>query len=102
LRAIRNSLDLESAYQSVLERIKAQGGENARLGMAVRMWISYSKRPLHVDEISHAVAIRIGSNDPNSDEIPAISVRIFTKVPYLRQWYYTDGLDQDVLCLESV
>jgi len=29
-------------------------------------------------------------------------VRIFTKVPYLRQWYYTDGLDQDVLCLESV
>jgi len=29
-------------------------------------------------------------------------VRIFTKVQYLRQWYYTDGLDQDVLCLESV
>jgi len=31
-----------------------------------------------------------------------VLVRIFTKVPYLRQWYYTDGLDQDVLCLESV
>ena len=23
-------------------------------------------------------------------------VRIFTKVPYLRQLYYTEGLDQDI------
>jgi len=29
-------------------------------------------------------------------------VRIFTKVPYLRQLYYTEGLDQDSFCLESV
>jgi len=31
-------------------------------------------------------------------------VRIFTRVPYLRQWYYTDGLDYDSFlfgkCLE--
>jgi len=31
-----------------------------------------------------------------------VSVRIFTKVPYLRQLYYTEGLDQDRFCLESV
>jgi len=29
-------------------------------------------------------------------------VRIFTKVPYLHQLYYTKGLDQDSFCLESV
>ena len=57
----------------MLGRIKAQGGEKARLGMAVLMWITHSRRPLRVDEICHAIAIRIGSNDLNSDDIPAIS-----------------------------
>jgi len=31
-----------------------------------------------------------------------VAVRIFTKVPYLRQLYYTEGLDQDRFYLESV
>ena len=45
----------------------------ARLGMAVLKWISHSRRPLKVDEICHAMAIRIGSNGLNNDDIPAIS-----------------------------
>jgi len=45
----------------------------ARLGMAVLMWISCSRRPLRVDELCHAIAIRIGSNDLNKDDIPTIS-----------------------------
>ena len=70
---MQNGLDLGGAYGATLGRIKGQGREKARLGMAVLMWISYSRRPLQVDEICHAIAIRIGSNDVNTDDIPAIS-----------------------------
>ena len=73
LRAMKNGVDLGGAYEVTLGRIKAQGGEKARLGMAALMWITYSRRPLHVDEICHAIAIRIGSNDQSNDDIPAIS-----------------------------
>ena len=73
LRAMNNGLDLGGAYEAMLGRIKAQGGEKARLGMAVLMWISHSQRPLQVDEICHAIAIRIGSNDLDKGDIPTIS-----------------------------
>jgi len=73
LSAMRNGSDLGGAYEAMLGRIKVQGGEKARLGMAVLMWISHSRRPLQVDEICHAVAIRIGSNDLNNGDIPTIS-----------------------------
>ena len=73
LRTMENALDLEGAYGTTLGRIKAQGEEKARLGMALLMWISHSRRPLQVDEICHAIAIRIGSNDLNIDDIPGIS-----------------------------
>jgi len=73
LWAMLNGLDLRGAYGATLERIKAQGGEKTKLGMAVLMWITYSRRPLHVDEIRHAIATHIGSNGLNSDDVPAIS-----------------------------
>jgi len=73
LSAMKNGLDLGDAYAITLERIKAQGGGKARLGMAVLMWISHSRRPLRVDEICHAVATQIGSNGLNHDDIPSIS-----------------------------
>ena len=67
-------LDLGGAYEATLGRIKAQGGEKARLGMAVLTWISHSRRPLEADEICRAITIRIGSNDLNNDDIPEISI----------------------------
>ena len=73
LSAMKNGLDLGEAYAAMVGRIKAEGGEKARLGMAVLMWISHSRRPLQVDELCHAIAIRIGSNDLDNDDIPTIS-----------------------------
>ena len=70
---MKDGIGLGGAYGAMLGRIKDQGGERARLGMAVLMWISHSTRPLKVDELCHAIAIRIGSSDLNTDEIPAIS-----------------------------
>ena len=67
-----NDLDLSGAYYGTLKRIMAQGEEKAKLGVAALMWIAHSERPLHVDEICHAVAIRVGSKDL-SNGIPGIS-----------------------------
>ena len=72
LKAMKNGLDLGGAYEAMLGRIMAQGGEKARLGMAAMMWISHSRRPLQADEICHAIAIRIGSNDLDNDDIPTL------------------------------
>jgi len=72
LRVMQNGLDLGGAYGATLERIKAQDKKKAGLGMAVLMWVSHSRRPLQVDEIRHALAVRIGSNDLDFDNIPGI------------------------------
>ena len=66
-----DGLGLEDAYGATLERIKGQGGEKARLGMAALMWISHAERPLKPDELLDALAIEIGSPDLNSDNIPS-------------------------------
>ena len=76
LGEMQDSLNLGGAYGTTLARIKAQDEEKARLGMAVLMWISHSRRPLRVDEIRHALAVRIGSNDLDYDDIPGISTML--------------------------
>ena len=73
LGAIRDGLDLAGAYGATLGRIKAQGGEKARIGTAVLLWVSHSRRPLQADEICQAIAIQIWSNDFNNNDIPTIS-----------------------------
>ena len=72
LSAMTDGLGLGDAYGSTLDRIKRQGGEKARLGMAAVMWISHSERPLKADELSHALSVEIGSPNLNTDNIPSI------------------------------
>ena len=67
-----DSLGLEGAYGETLSRIKGQGGERSRLGMAALMWISHSERPLKVDELCHALGVEIGSADLDGDNVPSI------------------------------
>jgi len=63
---------LGDVYGATLDRIKGQGGERARLGMAALMWISHAERPLKADELRHALAVEIGSPDLNTDNLPSI------------------------------
>jgi len=56
----------------MLGRIKGQGGERSRLGMAALMWITHSERPLKPDELCHALAVEIGSPNLNTDNVPSI------------------------------
>jgi len=67
-----DGLGLGDAYGATLDRIKGQGGEKSRLGMAVLMWISHAERPLKVDELCHALAVERGSPYLNTDNIPSI------------------------------
>ena len=67
-----DGLGLEDVYGATLRRIKGQGGEKARLGMAALMWISHAERPLKSDELCHALAVEIGSANVNSGNVPSI------------------------------
>ena len=72
LTAITQGLDLKDVYGTTIERIKNQGGEKTRLGMAALMWISHSERLLQLDELFHALAVEIGSMDLNTKRIPSV------------------------------
>ena len=72
LSAMTDGLGLGEAYGSTLDRIKRQGGEKARLGMAAVMWISHAERPLKANELCHALAVEIGSTNLNTDNVPTI------------------------------
>ena len=61
---------LGDAYETTLERIKAQEGEKAKLAMTALMWICHSERPLQVDELCHGLAVEIGSAHFNNDNVP--------------------------------
>jgi len=71
LNSMTDGLGLGDAYGATLDRIKGQGGEKARLGMATLMWVSHAERPLKPDELLYALAIEIGSPNFNSDNIPS-------------------------------
>ena len=72
LSAMTDGLGLGDAYDATLGRIKRQGKEKAKLGMAALMWISHSVRPLKADELCHALAIEIGSPNLNTENVPSI------------------------------
>ena len=72
LDTMSNGLGLGHAYDATVERIKAQKGEGARLGMATLMWISHSERPLSVNEICNALAVEIGATEINTNNVPSI------------------------------
>jgi len=60
---MRSDWDLGGEYEAALRRIKVQGGEETRLGIAVLMWISHSRRPLQVDEICHPMSQTVTKQD---------------------------------------
>ena len=78
LRRRRKKLDdmtkgegLGDAYSVTLSRVKAQQGSRSKLGMEVLMWVSHSERPLHVDELRHALGVE-GSTDLDIQNTPSI------------------------------
>ena len=63
---------LGDAYAATLSRVRAQQRSRSKLSMEVLMWVSHAERPLHVDELCHALGVEEGSIDLNIQNIPAI------------------------------
>ena len=63
---------LSDAYTATLTRLREQTGNRSGLGLRALMWVSYSKRPLLVEELCHALGVEIGSTDLSPQSIPAI------------------------------
>ena len=68
---ITNGAGLEDVYTVTLSQMGAQQRNRAKLGIEVLMWVSHSERPLHVDELRHALGVG-GSIDLDGQNIPAI------------------------------
>jgi len=66
---------LGDAYATTLSRVRAQQKSRSKLGMEALMWVSHSERPLHVDELCHALGVE-GSTDLDIRNIPAIETLI--------------------------
>jgi len=63
---------LGDPYAEIVSRVRTQQGSRSKLGMQVLMWVSHSERPLHVDELRHALGVEEGSTDLNIRNIPAM------------------------------
>ena len=72
LDAMTKGEGLGDAYAATLSRMKAQQGSRSKLGMEILMWVSHAERPLHVNELCHALGVEEGSVDLNIRNIPAI------------------------------
>ena len=68
--------ELGDVYGATIERIKAQAGDKPRLGMAALMWVSHAERPLQADELCHALAVKLGSTDFDTGNVPSMSVLV--------------------------
>ena len=64
--------DIQNTYAATLSRMKAQPGRRSKLGMEVLMWVLHAERPLHVDELCHALGVEKGSTDLNIRNIPTL------------------------------
>ena len=67
---------LNEALDSTLSRIRDQPDGRRRLGFNILMWISHAKRPLLVNELSEALAIRLGDKSLDSDNQPRPGVMV--------------------------
>ena len=83
LEVITDSLDLKGVWGVALERIKEQDEQKTRLGIAALMWLSHSERPFHPDELSHALAVEIGSRDLNPERIPSLETLLSSCLGYI-------------------
>ena len=72
LKEMARGNGLRDAYTATLTRLKAQKGNKSVLGQKALTWVSYSERPLGVEELCHALGVEIGSTDLDPESIPSI------------------------------
>ncbi|KAJ0425455.1 hypothetical protein BJY00DRAFT_180645 [Aspergillus carlsbadensis] len=64
---------LQSAYENALERIDSLQSDDRAWATSVISWVVHARRPLKVQELQHALAVRTGNRELHPDYIPALS-----------------------------
>ena len=72
LKEMARGNGLSDAYSATLDRLKAQKGNKAAVGLNVLKWVLYSERPLRAEELCHALAVEVGSQDLDPENIPML------------------------------
>jgi ankyrin repeat protein len=63
---------LGDAYDKVIDRIDGQVHDDCTLAKDVLSWISYAQRPLTTGELCHALAVEIGDENFDPENIPDV------------------------------
>ncbi|KAK3338418.1 purine and uridine phosphorylase [Neurospora tetraspora] len=67
-----------NAYDHTMARITGQKKDIAEHAMYVLLWLTYTQRPLKVDELRHALAVKVGAKDLNrGDLIPHLNLSMY-------------------------
>ncbi|KAH8726741.1 hypothetical protein GQ44DRAFT_613477, partial [Phaeosphaeriaceae sp. PMI808] len=63
---------LKQAYDEAIKRIEGQLFEETAQAKKVLSWITYAQRPLTTDELCHALAVELGDEELDEDNIPDV------------------------------
>ena len=63
---------LYTAFEKTVERIQQQPRAFSDQAMNILMWTHYAKRPLRVRELQHALAVRLGDTELNTENLPSL------------------------------
>ncbi|KAF3804322.1 hypothetical protein GCG54_00000674 [Colletotrichum gloeosporioides] len=78
IEASANSTDrvklLNRAYDQAIERIRCQPPRFCDLGIKTLAWIVFAERPLSTDDLRHALAVKLGDNRLDIDNLRQIEV----------------------------
>ena len=66
----RQNLLLDQAYDTALERVNGQKYGLRKMAMQIFSWITLAKRQLTTSELSHALAIRLGTSRLDPGDLP--------------------------------
>ncbi|KIX98765.1 uncharacterized protein Z520_05226 [Fonsecaea multimorphosa CBS 102226] len=70
------STDLTHAFQSTIQRIATLPDARRDLAFRTLMWVSHARRPMTVQELQHAMALRPEDCDLDSDNFPSVKTLI--------------------------
>ena len=63
--------DLYNSFRGIMTRIQGRPNASSELGMRVLMWLHFAYRPLNLVELQHALAVKTGHTEFDSDNIPS-------------------------------
>jgi hypothetical protein len=62
----------DQAYHEAIKRIGSQPNTMSGLARKILSWITYAERPLTTGELCHALAVEVGDDDLDEDNVPEV------------------------------